>query len=172
MSVGRSSNKRLQNKDYFNDDDDEDYSLFPIHRSPPSVTTLTETPSSSLTNRNPQIDDDIDPLDAFMAQNNQQILIEKTQDHGSHLPEIVSGQDEEIDDYPITTSSENVNEDFDYDSDGIPKNTHRDKSKIEPLAQVDHSQITYPSFRKSFYSPSQSVRKLILRSCWLITSID
>jgi hypothetical protein len=151
--LGKYSNKKFQKQDYFDADDDEDYSLFPVHRSAPSHTNLT-----------PQDDDEIDPLDAFMAQNNQQILVEKTQDHpGSRqLPEIVSGQDDEIDDYPIEAYPENLNEvAIEYDSDGNPKrNTHREKSKIEPLAQVDHSQISYPSFRKSFYSPSQSVRHL------------
>lgn len=156
-----SSKKRVQNKDYFDDDnDDEDYSLFPLHqRSSPSSSSTLATSSNVNASAHIDGDDDIDPLDAFMAQNNQQILIEKTQDNP--LPEIVSGQDDDIDEYPMTTYSDNIHEDVEYDSDEIPKNSHKDKSKIQPLVQVDHSQITYPSFRKSFYSPSQSVRNFI-----------
>jgi hypothetical protein len=109
--------------------------------------------------------DEIDPLDAFMAQNNEQISIENTQlqqnNYQNQLPEIVSGQDEEEEILQDVNRIEK--EEIEYDSDGIPiaSNSHG-KSRIEPLAPIDHAQVHYPSFKKSFYSASQSVSQSTL----------
>jgi hypothetical protein len=96
-----------------------------------------------------------------MAQNNELISIETTQlqqnNYQNQLPEIVSGgQDEDEDELP--QDSNHVDTEIDYDSDGVPiSGPAHGKSRIEPLAPIDHSKVHYPSFKKSFYSPSQSV---------------
>lgn len=80
------------------------------------------------------------------------------------LPEIVSGQDDlDYESYNDLDKSNPLSDDQDaqYDSDGFPIETAKkdgDKSRIEPLPSVDHSTISYPSFRKKFYSENAEMK--------------
>jgi hypothetical protein len=80
LSLARAKNRRLQ--DYFDEDDDE-FSL--SSSDPPPVSS--------------EVYDD--PLDAFMAQNQQQIQIQTLISSSTPLPEIVSGLDSEEDEIDL-----------------------------------------------------------------------
>lgn len=83
-------------------------------------------------------------------------------------PEIVSGQDdrdyssylEDVDKSTATVDGADVS----YDSDGFPvrDSVKKDgeKSRIEPLPALDHTQISYRPFRKNFYKESTELSSL------------
>lgn len=90
-----------------------------------------------------QRDDEIDPLDAFMAEVDAQIKVEaSTVGQSKPLPEIVSEVDREYDTY------EGISDDVDNSDD-----EHNDgKKRVKELPAVDHSTIAYPLFTRDFYS--------------------
>lgn len=128
-------------KGYFDEDDDEDDST--VHRS--------------------VIDDDeVDPLDAFMAGVQDEVKIQGSMPKPKEvsLPEIVSGQD----DYSTYEDMVNVQlteagDDTAFDSDGIPVDGE-DKKSVAPLPPIDHSLIKYASFRRNFYQKHSAVASL------------
>lgn len=80
-------------------------------------------------------------------------------------PEIVSGQDErDYGPYLASLEKPTINSDggdVQYDSDGFPLSDtikkDGEKCRIEPLPTLDHSQISYPPFRKNFYKESNEL---------------
>ena len=83
-------------------------------------------------------------------------------------PEIVSGQDdrdyssylEDVDESTATVDGADVP----YDSEGFPisDSVKKDgeKSRIEPLPALDHTQVSYRPFRKNFYKESVELSSL------------
>jgi len=157
-AFGNSSNatQKKDFKDYFDDDDDDENSTGVFN-------------SGTFNNAND--DDEVDPLDAFMNQVNEQVKKEETQMNTSTvLPEIVSGLDRDYEGYlnevavnsAAALGAENL--EVDYDSDGMPIGTKPgedgEKKKIEPLPPIDHSKIIYNSFRKNFYKEDSGVTSM------------
>lgn len=164
----REKNSRYNQESYFEDEDDEKDAIA----------------NSSEGKDGAPDDDSIDPLDAFMAGVVEQVDREKDEAgkrKAQPLPEIVSQIDEDRDyDRSYTNKKkrargDDANDDDDdddddidsydgngpieYDSDGnpLPEGEVRKKTKIEPLPPIDHSKITYPTFRKNFYTESTTI---------------
>lgn len=70
------------------------------------------------------------------------------------LPEVVSGWNDDMDDDEIPSKSvEDYDSDLEENNDANNDPEHPEgKKQIEPLPRIDHSLITYPSFRRRFYS--------------------
>lgn len=143
--------KAAENVDrYFFDDDDGD-SGGPVQSSNPAPSTT---------------DGDEDPLDAFMAEVEKVRESEKRAEVTTMpLAEIVS-DDLNCGDYEAEEArwhSEDSDEDAtEYNSDGEPVtgSDGKVKSKVAPLAPVDHSAIDYRAFRKNFYKEHTSIQDM------------
>lgn len=133
-------------KDYFDDDDDDSYN-----------------PIQNIANKAaPVLDDEVDPLDAFMQEVGEQIEVEKTIE-SAPLPEIISDRDREYEDYfkakSVVDADKEEGDDIQYDSDGVPIGVN-EKKLIEPLPPVDHSKIKYEPFIKNIYKECLEISKL------------
>lgn len=111
-----------------------------------------------------------DPLDAFMADIENEIQQQKTVEPHQKLKKAVRDDIEDEDDQesyfkavanaPIIIFEEGEDYEIDYDSDGNP--IIPDGAKvIDPLPPVDHSAIDYPSFEKNFYEEHDDIKKLL-----------
>eukprot|EP01035_Chromulina_nebulosa_P019302 gene19302-25163_t len=164
MSRSNNSNKQkvISTKfDYFDDFDDHEEQQDNIH-----INNL--------------LDEEIDPLDAFMNEVELKVKEENISINNSKInnnnnpPEIISSNDfDDIDDYKETNTISNNNDsdddrivdDVDYDSDGIPilesiKRKPTTKEIIQPLPQIDHSTINYIKFRKNFFKEHSDIKAM------------
>ena len=145
ISNARQKNAKLKN--YFDDDDDDE----------PTTSSAKEGAPTN------DEDDDYDPLEAFMAGVQEQVKKEgETIGQNESRPEIVSSIGD-YDDYEEGNQSSSSNavpiDDKEYDSDGIPIGAG-EKTRIEPLPPVDHTQIDYRSFRRKFYTPHPTIANM------------
>lgn len=94
-------------------------------------------------------DDEIDPLDAFMAGVTEQIKVEATQPAGqTKLADIVSHGDYNDAGGNMGRATGDDRDSNDDDDDGGGEN----KKVVKALAPFDHSSMAYPPFRRKFYS--------------------
>uniref|UniRef100_A0A0B7AJV1 RNA helicase n=1 Tax=Arion vulgaris TaxID=1028688 RepID=A0A0B7AJV1_9EUPU len=155
-SVGK--RRAMTEEEYFNDDEDED------KKSADSYQKAPDSPANS--------DDSDDPLDAFMASIEKEIVAD-TKERISTVEEKLKekGTRDDIDNEDIQESyfrymEENpnagvVNEEediIDYDSDGNP--IIERKKVIDPLPSLDHSEIEYEPFERNFYTPHEEIESL------------
>eukprot|EP01033_Poteriospumella_lacustris_P005919 gene5920-4253_t len=157
--VAKTESKPPPVKDYFDEDDDDDNE------------PMNKGRQSSLAD-----DDDDDPLDSFMAGITKQIVSQSTQppSRPAELPQIVSGADELDEDFYLNNlkpakSSASRGNDSDSEAELIRSSggdEEQMKKKIEPLPRVDHSAITYPSFKKALYKESAAV------ASWAAADVD
>ena len=103
--------------------------------------------------------DEIDPLDAFMLTNQEQVKLDAAT--VTVAPDIVSNNDDYTEDEDKIYVRDESDDDDDrnapeYDSDGIPV-INQTKKKIEPLPPIDHSTINYAPFNKAFYKECKEI---------------
>ncbi|CAM9523363.1 unnamed protein product [Scytosiphon promiscuus] len=144
-------------KGYFDDSDEEDSNSAARNNAGPSAGADKE--------------EEVDPLDAFMAGVQQTVKVEsanigKTAPKPEFLDEAEQG-DGRLKEEGEAQSGESDEEDVDdswtgpVDKDGFPVGrTPDDKKKIEALPPVDHSQIEYEPFRKTFYEAHPDMAQL------------
>lgn len=164
--------------DYFNEDDDTDYQIdkkkpkkdddFMPYQPAPGSPGHSEAPKEDS-------DSEEDPLDAFMAnlEKNAQNKGVKAADKQMEREGSKKGVRQDIEDADDEESyykwlEENpeagrLNDDDDieieYDEDGNPIVPMKSKH-IDPLAALDHTQIDYKPFDKSFYSEHTDIASL------------
>lgn len=160
----KNKEKNQKKKDYFDDDDNDDDSNNFYSSSYSSSSSSSNININSIVNSSTKTslqEEEIDPLDAFMAQNEIQIKVEAEKPKiVNENPEIVSGFNSDVDEYEIENIKDGHHE-IEYDSDGIPIGTRvGGKAYVEPLPPIDHSQIKYQPFKKNFYTPSSRVRRI------------
>ncbi|XP_013060807.2 ATP-dependent RNA helicase DDX42 [Biomphalaria glabrata] len=117
-------------------------------------------------------DDSDDPLDAFMAGIEKEI-VKETKEKISTVEEKLKekGTRDDIDNEDVQESyfrymEENpnagvINEEddlVDYDSDGNP--IMQRKKIIDPLPPIDHSEMSYEAFERNFYVPHKDIESL------------
>ncbi len=103
--------------------------------------------------------DEIDPLDAFMLTNQEQVKLDAAT--VTVAPDIVSNNDDYAEDEEQIYVGDESDDDNDpnapeYDVDGIPV-INQTKKKIEPLPPIDHSTINYIPFNKAFYKECKEI---------------
>ncbi|KAL1497232.1 hypothetical protein ABEB36_008227 [Hypothenemus hampei] len=171
-SWGTGSRKRAVTEDeYFDVDDEEQVPDLAYIPAPDSPTRLKMDKKND-----EEGDDEDDPLDAFMAGIEAQVKKESQPQASSSQPpqqqqQAIRNDLEEEDDeesyYRYMEENPNagllpVEEDgieIEYDEDGNP--IPPDKKKIiDPLPPIDHSQITYEPFQKSFYIEHPEIQML------------
>ncbi|MCO5574722.1 hypothetical protein L7F22_028512 [Adiantum nelumboides] len=132
--------------------------------------------------QNPQTDEDIDPLDAFMAGIHEEVQNAPANPKpNSRIEELEDEEDDPMEsflnarrDAGLSLAAEALHAGYDsdeevyaaakavdagsvdYDSDDIAIITI-DKKKIEPLTALDHSEIDYEPFNKDFYEEKPSI---------------
>lgn len=116
-------------------------------------------------------EDDIDPLDAFMAENAKAVEKEKKKVVERAVPkkgvrDDIEQMDEQEQFYQYVKNNPNAGraythgdedeseEDIDYDEYG---NATKKKKEIDPLPVIYHSEIEYEPFEKSFYKPHDEI---------------
>lgn len=148
--------------DYFNDDEED------------TEQQNTQTKDDS--------EDDIDPLDAFMESIQKEVKNngkdEKKSTEKSTNKKELKGVRDDIDQEDIEESyykymeenptaglntlplveDDNEDEVIDYDPDGNP--IYKKTKYIDPLPEIDHSQISYQPFSKNFYIEHEDISKL------------
>ncbi|CAL1547537.1 unnamed protein product [Lymnaea stagnalis] len=159
--VGNVGKRRaMTEEEYFNDDEEEEQ---------PGVKEAYQKAPDSPGGAS---DDSDDPLDAFMAGIEKEI-VQDTKERISTVEEKLKekGTRDDIDNEDVQESyfrymEENpnagvINEEediIDYDSDGNP--IMERKKVIDPLPAMDHSEIEYEPFERNFYIPHKEIETL------------
>ncbi|XP_012991348.2 ATP-dependent RNA helicase DDX42 isoform X1 [Esox lucius] len=117
-------------------------------------------------------DSEDDPLDAFMAQVEDQAakdmkkLEEKEKKCEKGIRDDIEEEDEQeayfrymAENPTAGLTAEDEDENIDYDSDGNPI-APTTKKIIMPLAPMDHSEIDYPPFERNFYTEHEELHSL------------
>eukprot|EP00903_Cladosiphon_okamuranus_P007906 g7636.t2 len=146
-------------KGYFDDSDEEGDTSASGSAAGPSAGAATE--------------EEVDPLDAFMAGVQQTVKVEsanigKAAPKPDFLDEEAEQGDGRLKEEGEAQSGESGDEEDEddawtgpVDKDGFPVGrTPDDKKKIEALPPVDHSQIEYEPFRKTFYEVHPDMAQL------------
>ena len=110
------------------------------------------------------VDEEVDPLDAFMESLNNEspaptssdkiVRHDLDNDRDDHLESFVKDRAKKT---ALNIRQGEAVEELDYDSDDLPV---AKKRTIEPLAPLDHQSINYSHFNKLFYEESQSTSKM------------
>mmetsp|Transcript_12665 Transcript_12665/g.18951 ORF Transcript_12665/g.18951 Transcript_12665/m.18951 type:complete len:698 (-) Transcript_12665:73-2166(-) len=113
------------------------------------------------------VNEEEDPLDAFMAGISQTVKEEeaaagKEKTKPSFLDEDPLNDTAYKDDkMKIPDILDSPGSGADYDMDGFPTGrVPEDKKVIEGLPPVDHAKIEYEPFRKNFYTPAEDIKKM------------
>ncbi|OQR98199.1 DEAD/DEAH box RNA helicase [Achlya hypogyna] len=98
-------------------------------------------------------DDEVDPLDAFMAGIEAQVAVENAE----RRPKIerCTFEEEDKDDKSVTRAAPIGSQVFEDDLEDW--NRANKNQEMEEIAALDHSKIAYEPFRKAFYTPSVTV---------------
>nr|XP_020461094.1 ATP-dependent RNA helicase DDX42 isoform X2 [Monopterus albus] len=154
---------------YFEDDEEESSSSVDLPYIP-----AENSPTRQQMQRGGGSDSEDDPLDAFMAEVEDQAakdmrkLEEKEKEKKSTkgIRDDIEEEDEQeayfrymAENPTAGLTQEEEEENIDYDSDGnpIPSTT---KKIIMPLPPIDHSEIDYPPFEKNFYNEHEELSSL------------
>jgi hypothetical protein len=138
-----SKNKRLETNRYFEEDDDDVFS--------------SQATSSKNLARGVDVDDEIDPLDAFMNTVHETVKKEKEESVNKPLasrPEVLGmNEDDSHDEFEAIipgAARSSDDEDTGYHSN---EDVKRNPSGgfIQPLPGVDHKSIAYCKFRRNFF---------------------
>lgn len=155
--------KARDSRGYFDDDDDDDA----------LVGEGSNVASNSASG--PADSDEIDPLDAFMADIDAQVKTERARSTTSNpkpsteKPLRFNDDDDEYLEDRAGTHKKPRRLDDDSDQevyataqqiDGEDNDDVETRRSIEPIAPLDHSTIQYESFRKDFYKESSAVASL------------
>lgn len=122
--------------------------------------------------------EDEDPLDAFMAGIQEEVVMQDVHFHGSSKPsgskekqkkenirDDIEGEDVQeeffrfMEENPEFGVIPEEDEAFDYDEEGNPI-IHAKKAPIDPLPPIDHSDIDYDPFEKNFFTETEDIAKL------------
>ncbi|CAG9864424.1 unnamed protein product [Phyllotreta striolata] len=162
------SRKRAATEDeYFEQDEEEqvpDLAYIPAPDSPTRLEMDKKKPAN-------EDNEDDDPLDAYMAGLEKQIQKESEQTTQQPVQQAVRNdlEEEDIEESYYKYMEENPNAglqpteddypEIEYDEDGNP--IAPDKKKIiDPLPPIDHSEITYEPFEKTFYTEHEEIKDL------------
>jgi len=114
-------------------------------------------------------DDEVDPLDAFMATLEQSNPTASAAKKARNEPEVMETEDftasyyssiSKKDTKPTTGQEDSDSENQQDEGDLVDGEGDRRKKKIEPLEPVDHSKINYAPFRKDLYSEHKEIKNL------------
>lgn len=156
QNYGSKKRSTIPDDDYFLDDDDE--------QNEPNLDYIPAEGSPTADKQ--QSDSDEDPLDAFMAglEKAESKTMPTIATASTSAPPQSKGVRADIDDMDDEESyykymednpmagviEENSGDELEYDADGNPIAPSR-KRYIDPLPQIDHSEIDYKPFEKNFY---------------------
>eukprot|EP01147_Barroeca_monosierra_P005310 gene5310-7082_t len=177
-SFKKNAEKKGSSNLFANDDDDDDDEFG--HRKRALITTqmldTTSNKGSSAMHtdtKNSHVSDDedeeIDPLDAFMAGIDDQVAKEKLTE-GQEKSKPKRDDIEELDDHEsffqmvdakIIENDDQDEETFEYDEDGnVISQRKAFKKDVDPLGDIDHTEIDYPPFNRNFFEEHEDVAKL------------
>lgn len=175
FAVGSSKKKGLDEDSYFDDDDTETPDL-PYQPAP-------DSPGRMDLQKKAESDESEDELDAFMSMISKQVAKDETKAKVVEKVEVASttkksapsskGVRADIDDEDDEESyyrymeenplagvlDQGSDDEMEYDEDGNPIAPPR-RRDIDPLPQIDHSEIQYQPFEKNFYTPHEDIVNL------------
>lgn len=155
-SMGNVGKRRTRTEEeYFNDDEEDDAVAKDAYK------------------KNEDSDSD-DPLDAFMAGVEKEIVKETQEKIHSEEKKLKKStrqdieQEDEMEAYmrymeenPTAGLNPEDEEDMDYDDDGNP--ILKRNKEIDPLPAIDHSDIDYQPFERNFYKPHEEIDMLTIQ---------
>ncbi|CAF4931584.1 unnamed protein product [Pieris macdunnoughi] len=165
-NFGTLGKKRAKTEDEYFDDDDEP---------PTPALAYIPAPGSPTNDMAKENNDEVDPLDAYMAGLEQQAakdLMTSKENEATGKGDVARGTRGDIDDMddeesyykymednPLTAADDGSDVEIEYDEDGNPIPPPK-KKFIDPLPPIDHSEIRYETFEKNFYTPHEDIEKL------------
>ncbi|CAH2244580.1 jg11695 [Pararge aegeria aegeria] len=165
---GTIGKKRAKTEDEYFDEEDEPPTPALAYIPAPGSPSYEASSSKA-------VDEDEDPLDAYMAGLEQQAAKDlKTSKENAETGkgdgargtrgDIDEMDDEEsyykyMEENPLTTADDGSDVEIEYDEDGNPIPPPK-KKIIDPLPPIDHSEIQYVPFEKNFYTPHEDIESL------------
>lgn len=170
-SIGK---KRSRTEDEYFDEEDEPATPALAYIPAPGSPSYEAQATSSKTQEETKSDDEVDPLDAYMAGLEKQAAKDMvtSKENAASGKDIVKGTRGDIDevdneesyfkymeDNPLHSYDDGSDIEIEYDEDGNPIAPPK-KRFIDPLPPVDHSMNVYGSFVKNFYTPHEDIEAL------------
>ncbi|KFM65708.1 ATP-dependent RNA helicase DDX42, partial [Stegodyphus mimosarum] len=158
-------------EEYFEQEDEDEV---PNNTNTLAYIPAPGSPGLDLQNQEKDSDSEEDPLDAFMAglqgqverENEHLEKMQKKKEEMKGIRDDIENEDDEesyyryMEENPTAGQEKEESEgELEYDEDGNPIAPAKSKY-IDPLPQIDHSEIEYHDFEKNFYEEHEEISKL------------